>query len=130
MVPKKLRSPFTARICKCGLKALRWLRDGRSPEEPHGLTAPFGTQPVRAWNIKPLAANDIVEISESDDEAAERRNRDAAEQRTTAADLTGSLLARIVDAAGSMGTPPVSDGEVGGNDADEPIWLGHDDRIA
>ena len=118
------------RIGKCCQKALRCLRDGRSPEKPHGVIAPFGTQPGRAWNIKPPAANDIVEISESDDEAVERRNWDAAEQRATAADLIGSLLARIDDAAGSVGSSSDSSGDAGDNSADALISPGHDDRTA
>ena len=90
----------------------------------------FGTQPGRAWSIKPPAANDIVEFSESDDEVAERRSRDASEQRATAADLIGSLLAKIDVSAGSVGSFTDSDGDAGGNDADAQIWPGHDDRIA
>lgn len=118
----------TTKIGLRGHRALRWLRDGLAPDKPHGLIAPFGTQPRRAWNINPPA--DIVEISGSDDEAAERRNQDADEQRATAADLIGSLLARIDHAAGGVRSPSASNEDEGGNDADGQIWPGHDDRIA
>ena len=108
----------------------RKLRIGRSPEKPHGLIASFGTQPCRAWHVKPPASSNIVEVSESDDDAEGRRNGDAAEQRVVAADLISSLLARIHDAADIGGDLTSSGDDVGGEDVTAPNWPGHGDRTA
>ena len=64
--------------------------------KPHGLFAPFGTQPRRAWCTKPLGggAGDIVEVGASDD--------DTDEQRAIATAFIGIRLARI-DAAAAPG---------------------------
>ena len=109
-------------------RALRWLREGRSPVEPHDLIAPFGTQPRRAWNIKPHAADETIEISDSDEDTATRAERDAAEQRRVAATLVGQLLARIDSATRGVGNdaePDHGESDIG---ADGPIWPGPDDR--
>ena len=60
----------------------------------------------------------------------DRRNWDAAERRATAADLIGSLLAKIDDAAGCGSSLTDSDCHSGGDDADTQIWPEHDDRSA
>ena len=126
-VPRKLRTLCTAKIELCGQRALRWLREGRSPVELHELNAPFGTQPRRAFNIRPHAAGDTIEISDSDEDLGTRAERDAAEQRGVASTLIGQLLARIDNATSGIDTDAESDHWGGGADTVGPIWPGPDD---
>lgn len=112
----------------CGQRALKWLREGRSPVEPHDLIAPFGTQPRRAWNIRPHNADETIEISESDEDTATKAERDAAEQRGVAFTLIGQLLAHIDSATRGIGNDAEPDHGESDIDADGPIWPGPDDR--
>ena len=122
-VPRKPRTLCTTKIEGCGARALRWLRAGRSPLKPHGLIAPFGTQPSQAWNAKPPGADSTVDVGDSDD--------DAAEQRAIVAGFIGSLLARIDAAAAPGGAGPVdSDTDRAADDYAAQTWPGLDDRTA
>ena len=127
-VPRKLRTLYTAKIELCGRRALKWLREGRSPTEPHDLIAPFGTQPRRAWNIKPHIAGETIEVNDSDEDAATKAERDAAEQREVVSTLVGPLLDRTDSATRGIGNdagPGHSEDVLG---TDGQIWPDPDDR--
>ena len=74
-VPRKLTTACTQEIERCGKYALRWLKGGRAPYQPHGEIAPFGTRPVRAWAAEPPgrrdAANDLPAEEVLDRQASE-----------------------------------------------------------
>ena len=93
--------------------------------KPHGLIAPFCTQPWRAWCTKTpgQGADNVVEVSDSDD--------DAAEQHAIATGFVGSLLARI-DAAAAPGREESAGSDTDGGTGGDPAqaWPGHDDRTA
>ena len=124
-VPRKLRAPCTAKIEACGKNALRWFRVGRSPLPPHGLIAPFGTKPCRAWSATPTGqrTDGVIEVSDSDD--------DAAAHHAMAAGFRGAILARIDGAASPLAASASLDDLEG--DADETAAQarpGHDERLA
>ena len=117
----------TERIELCGQRALWWLKEGRSPVEPHDLIAPFGTQPKRAWNIKPNKDGGATVVSDSDD-SDDRAERDAAEQREVASSLIGQLLRRIDNATRGAGQEEGSSQDDDDLGTSGQLWPGVEDR--
>ena len=76
------------------------------------LLTPFPVSPIR-----PHAAEDVIEVSDSDEDPPDRADLDAAEQRGIASTLTSGT-----------DTDAEPDNGEGGIDADAPIWPGPDDR--
>ena len=126
-VPRKLRNMRTERIELCGQRALQWLKEGMSPVEPHDFIASFGTQPKRAWNIKPNTDGGSIDVSDSDD-TDDRAERDAAEQREVASSLIGQLLARIDNATRGTGQEEDSSQDDGDLGTGGRLWPGVKDR--
>ena len=113
----------TERIELCGKRGLKWLWEGRSPDEPHDLITPFGTQPRRGWTNKP---SDNDRASESED--GEQAERDAAEQQEIASYMAQAMLRRI-DIATESARQEVDSSQDGGNDGGtDQLYPGVNDR--
>ena len=113
----------TERIELCGQRALKWLRGGRSPAEPHDLIAPFGTQPRRGWTNKP---SDNDRGSGSDD--SDQTERDAVEHKEVASYMVRSMLRRIDNAVGSAGQDVDCSQDEGSDGGTDQLWPGVDNQ--
>ena len=113
----------TGRIELCGKRGLKWLREGRSPEEPHDSIAPFGTQPRRGWTNKP---SDNDQASGSED--GEQAERDAAEHREIASYMVQAMLRRIDIATESAGQEVDNSQDAGSDGGTGQLYPGVNDQ--